>query len=128
MVFALAIGWRIGRNAILWERYEEVKYTLDIFFAALLLYVFAFEGGKLSRLFHSQTLVVLGNISMYIYIFHFPIVSLLCTQVLGSQSYGSILQPQESTLVIALDIICIAAITYFAYQFDKKWKTKSNYK
>lgn len=98
MVFALAIGWWIGRNAILWERYEEVKYTLDIFFAALLLYVFAFEGGKLSRLFHSQTLVVLGNISMYIYIFHFPIVSLLCTQVLGSQSYGSILQPQESTL------------------------------
>lgn len=71
----LLIGWWLGRNAMFYGQYEDVKDTFDILLAAAFVYVFAFERGKISALLRSRKLVLLGNVSMYIYLFHFHFAS-----------------------------------------------------
>lgn len=63
-------------------QYEDVKDTFDILLAAAFVYVFAFERGKISALLRSRKLVLLGNVSMYIYLFHFPFRLILGTDLL----------------------------------------------
>lgn len=52
----------------------EIKITLDLLIASLILFVFAFQSGKISqRLTESTKLQELGRSVMYIFLIHYPI-------------------------------------------------------
>lgn len=62
-------GWFFTRNGID-QHYIRI---LDIVLLILFLIVFSFEQGKISRFLSSKTLVKLGDITMFVFLLHYPI-------------------------------------------------------
>lgn len=116
----LLIGWWLGRNAMFYGQYEDVKDTFDILLAAALVYVFAFERGKISTLLRSRKLVLLGNVSMYIYLFHFPFPLILGTDLLHLNHNAYQFKLDKCLLVIALELLLTFLLTFFAYKADQR--------
>lgn len=86
-----------------------------IFFYNLMIFVFAMDKGLIAKLFSTEVAKTLGNISLYFYLFHYPLVCLplYCSPkivgfILSSSKYQSILY----TLLLYI-ILFIATITLF---------------
>lgn len=52
----------------------DFAYALDVMNAGMMLFVFSFEGGIVSRILGSKPLQTLGRASMYIFLLHYPFV------------------------------------------------------
>ena len=101
-------------------QYEDVKDTFDILLAAALVYVFAFERGKISTLLRSRKLVLSGNVSMYIYLFHFPFPLILGTDLWHLNHNAYQFKLDKCLLVIALELLLTFLLTFFAYKADQR--------
>jgi len=77
----IILGWFFTRNAVLPGKQGHViqigKEIIDILIAMFSVYVFSREEGFISKLLNGKILIMLGNISMYIYLIHFPV----CTYI-----------------------------------------------
>ena len=71
LVFML---WFFYRNAIFYGEYESEKSLMDFFIATMIVLVFSYEQGFVSNYLKTGLFVYFGNISMYIFLFHFPII------------------------------------------------------
>ena len=53
------------------------KYLIDVFLCSLFVFVLAFDNGPVSKLLKKSKMQFLGNISMYIFLIHFPLIMFL---------------------------------------------------
>ena len=71
--FSVVVGaflYYIGRNKLHWGMWNIV---VDILFASMFVFVFAFEKGFLSSMLSSRKMLLFGRMSMYIFLIHYPI-------------------------------------------------------
>ena len=52
---------------------QDLVQIIDIFLVVILLFIFSFEGGLISSILNNRYLIYLGNISMYLFLIHYPI-------------------------------------------------------
>lgn len=63
----------LGRNLLL-EGYDYgVKRAIDITICSSMLFLFSIGGGSITRILSKEKFVELGRLSMYLYLFHFPV-------------------------------------------------------
>lgn len=53
------------------------KYLIDVFLCSCFVFVFAFDKGVISNIMKKSAIQFLGNISMYIFLIHFPLIMFL---------------------------------------------------
>ena len=106
LIATLAIAYFFGRNSIAFD--NGVLRVFDILLCIIFLYVFSCGRGKLSDGFSTKQMVDLGKISMYLFLFHYPVRMLIGT-VFENNGWNS-----EWALLIqvALIIIITCLITY----------------
>lgn len=114
----LAIIYFLGRNSIPFDK--GVLRFLDIALCTFFLYVFACGNGKLSKAFSSKNLVNLGKTSMFLFLFHYPVRSIV---VLLFNNIG--LTGEWIILVELLLIVLITyLLTYLYGYFEERLKTR----
>ncbi len=86
-------------GAILFQNAGWLANLVEQLLALCLIFVFAFEGGRLSAVFAGKTMVALGNASMYIFLIHY------CVRIHISQ-WVCFLTKSE----VWSDMICVAVI------------------
>ena len=96
-------------------RYPIVAVVNNLLSVAMV-YVFAFEGGCVSRMLQNKYLVTLGACSMYIYMLHWPAIYYV---------YGAINQLLSMTIFVklltsAVIIVVISILTYIVWKFQAK--------
>lgn len=74
VVLSAFMLWFFYRNALFYGEYESEKSLLDFIIASTIVLVFSYEQGFISDFFTTRLFVYLGNISMYVFLFHFPII------------------------------------------------------
>ena len=106
LIATIAIAYFFGRNSIAVD--DGVLRVFDILLCIIFLYVFSCGRGKLSDGFSTKQMVDLGKISMYLFLFHYPVRMLIGT-VFENNGWNS-----EWALLIqvALIIIITCLITY----------------
>ena len=57
--------------------FRQVAYYLNVIVAAMSVYIFAFESGKISAILNNATLVKLGKNAFLIFLFHYPVLMYL---------------------------------------------------
>ena len=116
-------------------RLLDTNRTVQEFLSILIVYIFAFEGGIISRILNNKILIYLGNISMELYLIHQPVIKYFefISNKLANQtlSYVFFIAALSVTLILAY-IFNKYIKKYLDSAFDKvKYKilnlaTKSN--
>ena len=123
LIATIAIAYFFGRNSI--PLGKGLLRFLDIVLSIIFLYVFSCGRGKLSDGLSTKLMVNLGKISMYLFLFHYPVRMLIGT-VFKNYGWNS-----EWALLIqvALVIIITCLITYL-YRFveDRLKVSQSRFK
>lgn len=114
-------AWYFERNGVFANIPSEISYILDVIISAFILYTFAFQNGFVSRLLQSKVMVKLGDLSMYIFLFHYAIRSNL-TPIVGHFLNESMALNWAYVVVIVLGTI---VMTGFASNIDRKKKLKA---
>ena len=106
LIVLIATAYFFGRNSIAVD--NGVLRVFDILLCIIFLYLFACVSGKLSEVLSTKLMVNLGKISMYLFLFHYPVRMLIGT-VFKNNGWNS-----EWALLIqvALIIIITCLITY----------------
>src|SRR5574344_1068663 len=102
-IVALVICWYCIKYRIFVHRFDELKAVVDMFLAMMLLYIFAFEQGYISKILRNKTLVLLGKVSMYIFLIHFPLKE-IAVMVFANCS-------ASKSVVNAMIVISVALLT-----------------
>lgn len=66
-------------NYFFWKKYPcpWIHSLAEFLFSCLLIFVFSFDSGKISDFFARKSLQHLGNISMYLFLIHMPVMQLV---------------------------------------------------
>lgn len=105
----IAGGYFLTRNLIHMD--QSLLRMIDIFAGILVLYIFSCGKGTLSKFLGSDFMTGLGKVSMYLYLFHYP-VRVICYSI-----YPSLELPGEwGNLIISLSIISITSLMVFIYE------------
>lgn len=67
-----AIVWFFNRNYL--KEYVYICRLIDILICAMLLLVIALGNGKIAQFLSRKRSILLGNMSMYVFIVHFPVI------------------------------------------------------
>lgn len=120
LIGAIAIAYFFGRNSI--PLGKGLLRFLDIVLCIIFLYVFACGRGKLSDGLSTKLMVNLGKISMYLFLFHYPVRMLIGT-VFDNNGWNS-----EWLLLIqvALIIIITCLITYLYRFVEDRLEARQN--
>ena len=77
-VFICFIFWWLFRNTIFCiNEYNNLKTFIDISITAIVVLVYSYQIGIISKFLESRIMVKLGNMAMYIYLIHYPVRMLL---------------------------------------------------
>lgn len=116
-IAVLAIIYFLGRNSIPFDK--GLLRIFDIILCIVFLYVFACGNGQISKLLSSKKLVNLGKTSMYLFLFHYPVRS-----IVGFLFKNNGLTGEWMLLIqVALIIIITCLITYFYGYAEDRLKT-----
>ena len=77
IVLSVFILWLFYRNAIFYGEHESEKCLMDFLIASIIVLVFSYEQGFISDYLNKGLFVCLGNVSMYIFLFHFPVIRIM---------------------------------------------------
>ena len=77
LVAVIVLIYFFGRNSIPFDK--GVLRVFDILLCIIFLYVFACGNGRFSKILRSEKMVELGKISMYLFVFHYPVRMLIGT-------------------------------------------------
>lgn len=77
LVAVIVLIYFFGRNSIPFDK--GVLRFFDILLCIIFLYMFACGNGRFSKILRSEKMVELGKISMYLFVFHYPVRMLICT-------------------------------------------------
>lgn len=114
-------AWYFGRNGIFADLPSEFSYIVDVVISAFILYVFAFQSGFVSRLLQSKAMVKLGDLSMYIFLFHYAIRINLVPIVGHFIGESTVL----NWIYVVIIILGTIVMTAFASNIDQKKKLKT---
>ena len=119
-VVFLNIGWFFFRNTCVFD--VMVKYVIDYSLCGLLIYVCIDEKGIVSRILSADWNVKLGQITMYIYLIHYPI------RMYIDWIYNKLNIPRTMSngFIEVLLIIVITSIIVMVISFYKSSKRKDN--
>ena len=110
LIAAIAIAYFFGRNSMAVD--NGVLRVFDILLCIIFLYLFACGNGKLSEVLSTKLMVNLGKISMYLFLFHYPVRMLIGT-VFDNNGWNS-----EWVLLIQVSlIIIITCLITYLYRF-----------
>ena len=120
LIAAIATAYFFGRNSIPFDK--GLLRFLDILICTFFLYVFACGSGKLSEGLSTKLMVNFGKISMYLFLFHYPVRMLIRT-LFKNNGWNS-----EMALLIqvALIIIITCLITYLYGFVEDRLKAPQN--
>lgn len=120
LITAIAIAYFFGRNSIPFDK--GLLRFVDIVLCIIFLYTFACGRGKLSKKLDTEKMVDLGKISMYLFLFHYPVRMLIGTLF---ENYGW--NSEWSLLIqVALIIIITCIITYLYGFVEDRLKVRKN--
>lgn len=129
IVIFIAVIWFIFKNSIA-PVYDTTLYSffpkraIAFLLASAIVFVFAFEQGPISKKINKGIFLLLGKVTMYIYLMHYPIV-MLCNVVINETKFPALTNyPAVGILKILLNILLTGIATYFFYKRDKNRKDK----
>ena len=111
-----AVVWFFCRNQV--KEYLYICRLIDILLCALLLLVVALGNGKIVQFLSRKRSIMLGNVSMYIFIIHFPII--LYLDYLFDKSNIRVLLNDAAGIVEA---VLIVVSTGVIVSFLARWKS-----
>lgn len=119
-ILILAIVWFIYRNTFFINYYflKHIIYLIDMNIVSLIIYIFAMNQGCISGILNNPKFIQLGDMSMYIFLIHYPIrlyIAEICS-----------LCNLHSDFIVIMQILIIFVSTYFLSKFLYK-KHKQNY-
>ncbi|WP_050612378.1 acyltransferase family protein [Ligilactobacillus agilis] len=117
-LLAIFFIWYLEKNDIYYGRFGEIKDFLDMVFVALIIFVYAFECGIISHIFQDNKFVLLGSVSMYVFLIHYPIR--MNTWRILSTLFGTGISVKVITLVIVIIGTCVMTILMRTYDNKKK--------
>lgn len=117
-IATMAVVYFIIRNSIHIDR--SVLRVVDILLVTLFLYVFSCGKGRLSYLLGSEQMICLGQKSMYLYLFHYP-VRVVCQKVFAP------LVMREEWMYIVESISIVVITCSMVYLYEKVIKRASKY-
>ena len=78
------------------------------------IFIFAFESGFLSKLFSSKFFVTMGNLSMYVFLIHFPVILYFVyflTLIMGPSLICSVICVILTIVITAVWVLCIHLVS-----------------
>ena len=113
--------WFFLRNAICYGEkgpygiYEETKNLVDICIVCVLIYIFSYEAGVVSKFMKKSFMVKLGGVAMYIFLAHYPvrIISYRLLTMKFDETLGL------KILELIITIFGTAVAVYYMRRFDK---------
>lgn len=71
LIILLNVFWFFSRNSIPIDKH--IKYSIDFFLCVLLIFIFAFESGLISKFLSNDFHISAGNSAMYWFLIHYPV-------------------------------------------------------
>lgn len=73
IISVIVVSFFFTRNSIFITMNSYLKNIIDCFLCALFVFIFSFDKGCVSKILKKEKMQLLGNISMYIFLIHYPI-------------------------------------------------------
>lgn len=116
VITIVALFWYFEEYATFTGLPYYVVSSIDYLISFLILMIFAKEAGMISKLLLNKHLIILGNLTMYIYLFHYP-VRVYVGELIRYLPFST---GMNSVLIILMILVITMICVLFARSYDQK--------